>query len=64
MDADFSHDPADLPRLLRASDGADLVLGSRYVDGGGSRTGACCGESSAAVAALYARLILGVPCAT
>src|SRR5689334_20066799 len=36
MDADLSHDPADLPRLLEpALDGADLVLGSRYVKGGG-----------------------------
>jgi len=36
MDADLSHDPADLPRLLEpARAGADLVLGSRYVDGGG-----------------------------
>ncbi|HXH24123.1 MAG TPA: polyprenol monophosphomannose synthase, partial [Vicinamibacterales bacterium] len=34
MDADFSHDPADLPRLLEASADADLVIGSRYVDGG------------------------------
>jgi dolichol-phosphate mannosyltransferase len=35
MDADFSHDPADLPRLLEAAQGADLVVGSRYVPGGG-----------------------------
>jgi dolichol-phosphate mannosyltransferase len=35
MDADFSHDPADLPRLLEASNDADLVVGSRYVPGGG-----------------------------
>ena len=35
MDADFSHDPAYLPQLLRATDDADLVLGSRYVPGGG-----------------------------
>jgi dolichol-phosphate mannosyltransferase len=40
MDSDFSHDPADLARLLAATDrdspaGADLALGSRYVDGGG-----------------------------
>lgn len=36
MDADFSHDPADLPRLIAAIDeGADLVIGSRYVPGGG-----------------------------
>jgi dolichol-phosphate mannosyltransferase len=34
MDADFSHDPYDLTRLLRAAENADLVLGSRYVAGG------------------------------
>jgi len=35
MDSDFSHDPADLPRLLKGiEDGADLVIGSRYVRGG------------------------------
>jgi dolichol-phosphate mannosyltransferase len=35
MDSDFSHDPADLPRLLKGvDDGADLVIGSRYVRGG------------------------------
>ncbi|HZQ83092.1 MAG TPA: polyprenol monophosphomannose synthase [Gaiellaceae bacterium] len=38
MDCDFSHDPADVPRLIAAAeDGADLVLGSRYVPGGGTR---------------------------
>ena len=36
MDCDFSHDPADVPRLIAAAEeGADLVLGSRYVPGGG-----------------------------
>ena len=36
MDADFSHDPADVERLIAAvADGADVALGSRYVDGGG-----------------------------
>src|SRR3712207_3264048 len=36
MDADFSHDPADVERLIGAvADGADLALGSRYVPGGG-----------------------------
>src|SRR5256884_6344422 len=35
MDADFSHDPADLPRLIEAAADADVVLGSRYVAGGG-----------------------------
>ena len=38
MDCDFSHDPADIPRLIaEAEQGADLVLGSRYVPGGGTR---------------------------
>ena len=38
MDCDFSHDPADVPRLIEAAEsGADLVLGSRYVEGGGTR---------------------------
>jgi dolichol-phosphate mannosyltransferase len=38
MDCDFSHDPGDVPRLIAAAeDGADLVLGSRYVPGGGTR---------------------------
>ena len=38
MDCDFSHDPADVPRLIAAAEGgADLVLGSRYVPGGQTR---------------------------
>jgi dolichol-phosphate mannosyltransferase len=35
MDCDFSHSPTDVPRLIAAADSADLVLGSRYVQGGG-----------------------------
>jgi dolichol-phosphate mannosyltransferase len=35
MDCDFSHSPGDVPRLIAAADAADLVLGSRYVEGGG-----------------------------
>jgi dolichol-phosphate mannosyltransferase len=35
MDCDFSHSPQDVPRLIAAADAADLVLGSRYVEGGG-----------------------------
>jgi dolichol-phosphate mannosyltransferase len=34
MDADLSHDPGDLPRLLAAADRADVVIGSRYIPGG------------------------------
>jgi glycosyltransferase involved in cell wall biosynthesis len=37
MDADLSHDPADVPRLLDALENAELVIGSRYVPGGGTR---------------------------
>jgi dolichol-phosphate mannosyltransferase len=37
MDCDFSHDPEDVPRLVQAAEDADLVLGSRYVPGGGTR---------------------------
>jgi dolichol-phosphate mannosyltransferase len=38
MDCDFSHDPQDVPRLIEAAEeGADLVLGSRYVPGGSTR---------------------------
>ena len=44
MDCDFSHDPADLPRLLEAADRAGIGLGSRYVRGGGTRNwGSCAG---------------------
>src|SRR5881628_1406773 len=34
MDADLSHDPADIPRLLQAAERADFVIGSRYIEGG------------------------------
>lgn len=34
MDADFSHDPRELPRLIAAAGGADLVIGARYIPGG------------------------------
>ncbi|MGD1020017.1 MAG: polyprenol monophosphomannose synthase [Verrucomicrobiia bacterium] len=33
MDADFSHDPREIPNMLKAAENADLVLGSRYIDG-------------------------------
>ena len=33
MDADLSHDPEDIPRLIDASKVADLVIGSRYIEG-------------------------------
>ena len=62
MDADLSHDPADLPRLLAPlSEGADLVLGSRYVKGGGVRNWGLFRRALSRGGSLYARAILGVP---
>jgi dolichol-phosphate mannosyltransferase len=60
MDADFSHDPADLPRLLDAVAGADLVLGSRYVTGGGVTDWGRVRRLISRGGSAYARLLLGV----
>jgi len=60
MDADFSHDPSRLPALLAASRDADLVLGSRYVPGGGTRNWGLGRRLLSRGGSLYARLILGV----
>ncbi len=61
MDSDFSHDPADLPRLLRAAqDGADLVIGSRYVAGGGVTDWSPLRRVVSRGGSLYASLVLGV----
>ena len=51
MDCDFSHDPADVPRLIEAAGAADVVLGSRYVPGGGVENWALRRRSRAAAAA-------------
>ena len=60
MDADFSHDPRYLPVLLRASEQADLVLGSRYVSGGGVRDWGLARRLISRGGGAYARAILGV----
>jgi dolichol-phosphate mannosyltransferase len=60
MDADFSHDPRYLPILLRASEHADLVLGSRYVAGGGVRDWGLARRVISRGGGAYARAILGV----
>lgn len=60
MDADFSHDPAYLPALLEASRTADLVLGSRYVPGGGVRDWGVLRQCISRGGGLYARWLLGV----
>jgi len=60
MDADFSHDPRYLPRLIAAAEHADLVLGSRYVPGGGVRDWGLLRRLVSRGGGLYARLVLGV----
>jgi dolichol-phosphate mannosyltransferase len=61
MDSDFSHDPADLPRLIAAAGAADLVLGSRYVPGGAIRDWGVVRRLLSRGGSAYARVILGVP---
>jgi dolichol-phosphate mannosyltransferase len=58
MDCDFSHDPADVPRLLAATETADLALGSRYVRGGAIRNWGAVRRFISAGGSLYARLLL------
>jgi len=61
MDADFSHDPADIPRLLEAARNADLVIGSRYVPGGGVPDWGLRRRLMSRVGSAYAQLALGMP---
>jgi dolichol-phosphate mannosyltransferase len=60
MDADFSHDPTYLPALIEASRTADLVLGSRYVPGGGVRDWGLVRQLISRGGGMYARRILGI----
>jgi dolichol-phosphate mannosyltransferase len=60
MDCDFSHDPADVPRLIAATEHADLALGSRYVEGGEIRNWGLVRRAISRGGSLYAQLLLGV----
>ncbi len=60
MDADFSHDPRDVPRLVAAAEHADLVLGSRYVTGGGVARWGPLRRLISRAGSAYARLVLGL----
>jgi dolichol-phosphate mannosyltransferase len=61
MDCDFSHSPADVPRLVEAAEaGADLVLGSRYAPGGSIGNWGLLRRIVSAGGSWYARLLLGV----
>ena len=59
MDADLSHDPADVPRLLDALENAELVIGSRYVPGGGTRNWGLMRRLLSRFGNMYARAWLG-----
>ena len=61
MDCDFSHDPTDVPRLLAAAEGADLVLGSRYVQGGGTENWGLVRRFISRGGSLYAQILLAAP---
>lgn len=62
MDCDFSHKPADVPRLLAACEhGADLALGSRYVPGGGTENWGLLRRMISVGGSVYARVLLGMP---
>jgi len=60
MDCDFSHDPADVLRLVAAVEDADLALGSRYVAGGGTRNWGLVRRFISRGGSLYAQLLLGL----
>jgi len=61
MDCDFSHRPEHLPEFLEAIKDADLVLGSRYVKGGGTRDWGLSRKLISGGGNLYARTVLGLP---
>ena len=60
MDCDFSHDPKDVPRLIAAAADADLVLGSRYVRGGGTANWGLVRRAISRWGSLYAQILLGL----
>ncbi len=60
MDCDFSHNPADVPRLIAASDNAELVLGSRYAPGGGTANWGLVRRIVSRGGCLYAQVLLGM----
>lgn len=61
MDADLSHDPDAIPRLLQKAQNCDLVLGSRYVKGGKIVNWGTLRRLISFLGNLYARLVLGLP---
>jgi dolichol-phosphate mannosyltransferase len=60
MDCDFSHDPEDVPRLIAATEDADLALGSRYVEGGEIANWGAVRRLISEAGSFYARVLLSV----
>jgi dolichol-phosphate mannosyltransferase len=60
FDCDFSHDPKDVPRLIEAAGDADVVLGSRYVAGGGTANWGLARRAISRWGSLYAQILLGL----
>lgn len=61
MDADFSHSPDDLPRLLAAVERSDVAIGSRWVPGGGTRNWSLLRTAISRGGSRYAKAVLDVP---
>jgi dolichol-phosphate mannosyltransferase len=60
MDCDFSHEPKDVPRLIAATDDADVAIGSRYVKGGGTENWGALRRAISGAGSLYARVLLSM----
>jgi dolichol-phosphate mannosyltransferase len=61
MDADFSHHPREIPKFLLALESHDMVIGSRYVPGGGSSEWGMLRPALSWLANLYIKLVAGIP---
>lgn len=61
MDADLSHDPHMIPKMIIASETADVVVGSRYVEGGKIENWSMFRKMVSAFGNLYARIVLAMP---
>ena len=61
MDADFSHRPEDLQKIITSFEGHDFVVGSRYTAGGATENWGLMRKSISKGGSLYARVILGYP---
>jgi len=61
MDADLSHDPAVIPQMLNAIESCDIVLGSRYIKGGGTQNWDWFRKLISRFGNVYARAVLGLP---